>query len=91
MVLGKLLPSNEQGITPLLANEDDRDFFSFFVDVDQDPVLAQESELSLGDRIRSQSLYVLRVGQRVEYRERNSQPGIPAARERRVKSYSLAT
>ena len=52
MVLDKLLPSNEQGFTPLLADENDRNFVSFFVDVEQDPVHAQESELSLGNRIR---------------------------------------
>ena len=65
MMFDKLLSLDEQRLTPLFSDEDDRHELRRLIDLEEHPVLAEEPKLTSGDRVRPQGLHLPRLGQRV--------------------------
>ena len=65
MVCAKLLSLNEQALALLFAHENDCDYFGGRIDIKQYPILAEQAQLALRNRVRAQRFEVACFSQRV--------------------------
>src|SRR5262249_44134976 len=88
IVTSKLLSLDNERVSALLADEHDGGHSGRAIEIEQDPVFAEESQLALCDGIRPQGLEVPCLGRRVRsqylFGRREQEPAVLAAKPAEV-------